>query len=703
MSDSSDNGAAEWEGDHQNGPAADSSAESTPKESQPDELTLAESVFDAAVVGWLWKPRRRTLLRLMFWYYLSLLLQLGLSYFLYTQLNPNLAPNADYLQNDEDTDAHCAWLSTTRALTSGKFKRLEGFPSDSLVCIHYSLIAAQNFSILDHDGDGRWTFAEASSHGMGLTELYFSLMEMMQEVASSVSTTPCRFGDEVDAYIEDRGYAYPVRIIGQQNHPQKAILVQQLSDDMFKRSDATMLYKRDNWDVRCRMPGCVDTDHGRTDKGGGPCAWYYYEGMHMLEKGNDISVALAGDWDDDDFVGTKLCCFLGGGSKSPNSTGLDMYLVNIALPDFLQVSGYYSCREEKDKETCLTKYSFIPEHFYKQEIEPVVGVCMLLDEDLCGNLLAANAWPGNHIHSWVEEIVANASIPMFLKLAGIYEMSRLRPRSLCETIVRDFCPRLFTELQTWNADRLETCGRSTIESEQQQAVVRYHVNDQYNGPMSVRSLMFQSFLALIVLLWAMAMLPEMRQILLWWDVLTGLPVTPAGQNWVVRSSMSCDAADKHFVLASVARRHQAIIFIFILIPQTITLSFIYVLGIQYLLVVRDISDLILNSLALTFLVTIDDMLFLAFGADKDRRLLQSIEPFQTQRGCLRSMLKALASWRVPFGFAVFIPLCVVVAGLFLHEVDRARTVGNMLRCLCTIRGQMCFVSHMLGGDLLNQE
>ena len=44
------------------------------------------------------------------------------------------------------------------------------------------------------------------------------------------------------------------------------------------------------------VPACDDTDNGATDSHGDGC-WYYYDYPRTC-----------GDYDDDDFVASKMCC-----------------------------------------------------------------------------------------------------------------------------------------------------------------------------------------------------------------------------------------------------------------------------------------------------------------------------------------------------------------------------------------------------------
>ena len=179
-----------------------------------------------------------------------------------------------------------------------------------------------------------------------------------------------------------------------------------------------------------------------------------------------------------------------------------------------------------------------------------------------------------------------------------------------------------------------------------------------------------------------------------------MPSVQAGRESVAKVGGGQGA---QYALVGMPRAYRAAVSICIILPQTCLLMFIYILGIQYLFVVRDISDLILNSLALTFLITIDDMLFIAFGDAYSKHLIENMEPIRTEPSwsCLSSCMQRLHQCRIPVGLALFIPMLLVVVGLFYREVVQVETMGDLLHCWCEVTGDQCFAASVLGGDLVH--
>ena len=191
---------------------------------------------------------------------------------------------------------------------------------------------------------------------------------------------------------------------------------------------------------------------------------------------------------------------------------------------------------------CLQLLTGIPRYFYEREIGHMMNMCMLLDVDLCGNLVHRHyAKQGDELKSWIASMLEEGTLPLFLKLSGFTQVGQLHDaRSLCETIVRRFCPRLFWNFDSWNAQRLDACGQGSKEKRDGQSFVKYEASELYNGRLAVRTAAFQIFLFWIVLLWALAVVPEFVQLVAWWELLVHLPCTDSCQNCEPRDLSSSE-------------------------------------------------------------------------------------------------------------------------------------------------------------------
>ena len=456
-----------------------------------DELKLEASVFDASIVTPLWRKRTTTRARVWFWVFLSFFFQFGTSFFLYKQLETSLAPEPDFFDLGDDPATGCSWVAATDAAASGIFDDAADMRGGKImICVHEEILQMRKFAVLDTNGDGRWTHDEASSLGAGLAKAYMKLVTLLQDYAQKVPSIPCSPGDQVSAYVDWKGYAYPVTIIGQQTMNGGGMIVRQDETGEFHKVDPMHLYKLNDYSVNCRVSKCIDTDFGRTDNGGGPCTWYFWEGM---SQGNDIPNAKRGEYDDEDFTARDMCCFVGGGDFSANNTAFQQLPLSLALQDFLDVQGYHTCAQSKGQHTCLANYSSVSAEFYEQEIAPLMDICMIQDADLCDNILSRKAWRQFlHLDNFVHHTLDNLTVPLFLKISSsLDQTSDLNPHRVCKSITTDVCPQLFPEYNKWNAKRLQACGTSSTATADGGAMVHYDKSDLYNGEMAVRSNLFQ--------------------------------------------------------------------------------------------------------------------------------------------------------------------------------------------------------------------
>jgi len=127
--------------------------------------------------------------------------------------------------------------------------------------------------------------------------------------------------------------------------------------------------------------------------------------------------------------------------------------------------------------------------------------------------------------------------------------------------------------------------------------------------------MFQGFLFLIVFLWGLASAAEFRSISIWWNVMLALPTCDTKE--CLDESWESEDEECSLQIVGVSRRVRLMTILLNLLPRSILACCIFLVGVQYLLSVRNISDLILNSLALTFLVTVNEMLFAAFAGEQN--------------------------------------------------------------------------------------
>merc|ERR1712113_396971 len=100
------------------------------------------------------------------------------------------------------------------------------------------------------------------------------------------------------------------------------------------------------------------------------------------------------------------------------------------------------------------------------------------------------------------------------------------------------------------------------------------------------------------------MLEELYAVILWWAVLG---------SWLIHDTGIGDCIEFHaddiIEVKRVPKRFCAVVLACNVLPRTIICLWLTMLGADYLLVANSYSELIMNSLALTFLITVDELIY----------------------------------------------------------------------------------------------
>ena len=175
--------------------------------------------------------------------------------------------------------------------------------------------------------------------------------------------------------------------------------------------------------------------------------------------------------------------------------------------------------------------------------------------------------------------------------------------------------------------------------------------------------------------------------IVWWLVLYGLPTATAADDCITRAYK-----DQPNSLNSITLRFRLCLIFLNLLPRTILALAIFNVGVCYLFIVRDMTDLVLNSLALTFLVTVDDILFMAFVDKYIHDIVDNFDLLGRTRHASNVLSRLIRRTKMSSGLLLLLPLlAIVVVQIRMHFVWVAQ-VGDMLSCLCEASGETCFTS-----------
>ncbi|CAE7567582.1 unnamed protein product [Symbiodinium microadriaticum] len=566
--------------------------------------------------------------------------------------------------------------------------------NSSLSCTPDEVLLSSSFARLDLDGDGQWTFAEAlnlseayardTGHQVNVSQLYKNVFRTMQQHAGP-RIALCQTDEEAEV-LSVSGNWLPAQIGNISSDDMVNVeYLEEWEEEVYFYVPPEYVRKRENDTIyACSFRKCVDMETGATDSLGGDCTTYH---------GFEVS-PCAGEWDDEDFRVQELCCTCNGGSQSLTLTGLGHLPVDIPIEDLVS-KEFRLCMqaalEEAQQHQCIANFTAIPGDLYEREIARYTHFCLVPEADICGNLDGRELLPDL-------DFDLLTSIPLFLKVAGIASTASLGQVNLCRRAVQSFCQQIYTVQTTLlQEQRADICGKKSGKVVGSKKTIRYEASREYEDEVfGLTSVTFQSFLLIILFLWGLASVTEFRSILVWWNVILTLPTAVAAACIVYKYPPGAEAEDDCTVeIAGLTWKTRLSTVFTNLLPRTVLQCVFFVVGIEYLLSVKQISELILNSLALMVLVTIDEMLFAAFTGEQNAIWIQNSEPLQGRS--LHWLDCLLSVTHMPLGMFIFLPISATLAFYIQSHVTTTALQAQATYCLCDLKGDDCFAPEFLAG------
>ena len=172
----------------------------------------------------------------------------------------------------------------------------------------------------------------------------------------------------------------------------------------------------------------------------------------------------------------------------------------------------------------------------------------------------------------------------------------------------------------------------------------------------------------------------------WWNIVCSMPNADAEDCLVFHVADHAESEDDVVLeVAGLSKQHRLFTILLNLLPRSALQCCIFVVGIRYLLSVRNVSDLILNSLALTFLVTVDEMLFAAFAGEQNAAWIQNCKPLRGRS--FKWMDWLLRKTSIPVGLLVFFPILVTLCYFVISNKLLTDQLAGATYCFPTQLGK----------------
>mmetsp|Transcript_46034 Transcript_46034/g.73504 ORF Transcript_46034/g.73504 Transcript_46034/m.73504 type:complete len:588 (-) Transcript_46034:56-1819(-) len=269
----------------------------------------------------------------------------------------------------------------------------------------------------------------------------------------------------------------------------------------------------------------------------------------------------------------------------------------------------------------------------------------------------------------------------------------------CARIVDKECPDIFGQLFVWyHRVVLEACGdresgwfSSSVVTARFSKPIKYALKDG-----AVAQLSYAAFLGVILVIWLLVVMKEIRQVCSWWIVLLYFPTLLEGRDCLDDGG---ESEAKQFRVLAIPFHLKILQIAFNLFPRTLICLGLAYWGCDFLLYADDYDDLILNSVALGFLIEIDEMIFRGVAGEESRAHVESFRdfPLQVQLPCRCSLSSCAPNSLIMIVVITVISLCKMWFAYMLRHGKLM--MADAYSCLCHAEGETCTAAQIFGGDV----
>lgn len=202
------------------------------------------------------------------------------------------------------------------------------------------------------------------------------------------------------------------------------------------------------------------------------------------------------------------------------------------------------------------------------------------------------------------------------------------------------------------------------------------------------SRLYVFFQSLIIMLWLLSLIDEWRELLKFIEFLIVFPGLNSQDNGGTVNKPTHEDGETTYTITGISKKHRALLALFFVIRVNVC-GVLTQFGTWFLLTETDYLNLVLNSLALTFILTIDAMLFELIEHEiremmDNARAIEFVTRMPTEGWmgyCLKKECWGL--FMVPL-----LAVCIVLNFTYTQK----EPLLTVLRCACTQEGDKCMDS-----------
>jgi len=299
-------------------------------------------------------------------------------------------------------------------------------------------------------------------------------------------------------------------------------------------------------------------------------------------------------------------------------------------------------------------------------------------------------------------ICPNAEIRGFLKNHVAY-LDPQRRIDRCEQVLNNECAGIFGEkFVQYQLAHASLCGdRNTIwEQYFRVRTVKYEIEEKYNRPIGgVTTGTYFGFLCVILAIWHISMMQELRNLKGWYEMMWYFPSCDA-MHTADGGNQCTEVSETSIVVLQIPVRHKFATLVVHLIPRTIFLLICSTIGSKFLLQADDYEDLILNCVALSFLIEVDELIFSGLMSKLRKTWVSITEPLRVKmpgkRNQCCTQIRKLRNSSV-FTMLIIVATTSIAVSTSYFKVGGKLDRGVALGCLCQVHGSQCASAQFFGG------
>jgi len=194
---------------------------------------------------------------------------------------------------------------------------------------------------------------------------------------------------------------------------------------------------------------------------------------------------------------------------------------------------------------------------------------------------------------------------------------------------------------------------------------------------------FKIFMFLVLMLWLLALVNEMREMVKLGEFTFTYPATEGHEGMEVEKN---EDGDETFKIVGISFEHRVMIGLTVIL-RTLVIGYLGVVGLTFLILETGYMDLLMNAVALAFVLEIDEILFGAIARQSTLAALEAIEDIEfatvlPTEGCLGWILLK------DFWGIIMFPI-ISIAIIATHSLFVTAPVLDALNCACYQTGSQC--------------